>query len=151
MTRTNSPSAAAAAEMTANESPGPIEVLVIDNDEAHAEVVAESLQRVGCRCRVATSGTEGARLLEEDPFDVVITDLIMNDIDGLEILGKAKTEQPEAAVILVTGHGTVPSAVDRHAAGRVQLPAQAVGHQPAAGDHRCGRRKARGCTGPTWS
>jgi two-component system response regulator HydG len=89
----------------------PIDVLVIDNDEAHAEVVAESLERVGCRCRVATSGTEGARLLEEDPFDVVITDLIMNDIDGLGILKKAKTEQPEAAVILVTGHGTVPSAV----------------------------------------
>ena len=96
----------------ANDGNGPpIEVLVIDNDEAHAEVVAESLERVGCRCRVATSGTEGARLLEEDPFDVVITDLIMNDIDGLGILKKAKTEQPEAAVILVTGHGTVPSAV----------------------------------------
>jgi len=96
----------------ANDGNGPpIEVLVIDNDEAHAAVVAESLERVGCRCRVATSGAEGARVLEEDPFDVVITDLIMNDIDGLGILNKAKKEQPEAAVILVTGHGSVPSAV----------------------------------------
>jgi two-component system response regulator HydG len=87
------------------------EVLVIDNDQAHAEVVAEALERIGCHCRVATSGTEGAKLLEETAFDVVITDLVMNDVDGLEILRKSKTEQPETAVILVTGHGTVPSAV----------------------------------------
>ena len=94
------------------ESPAPpTEVLVIDNDQAHAEVVAEALERVGCRCRVATSGTEGAKLLEDKVFDVVITDLVMNDVDGLEILRKSKTEQPETAVILVTGHGTVPSAV----------------------------------------
>jgi two-component system response regulator HydG len=93
-----------------NESP--IHVLVIDNDEAHAEVVAESLQRVGCRCRVATSGTQGSQLLEENLFDVIITDLVMNDIDGLGILNKAKKEQPEAAVILMTGHGTIPSAVN---------------------------------------
>jgi len=89
----------------------PIDLLVIDNDQAHAETVAESLERVGYRCRVATSGTEGARLLEEMPFDVVITDLVMNDIDGLEILNKAKREQPEAGVILITGHGSIPSAV----------------------------------------
>lgn len=89
----------------------PLEVLVIDNDQAHAEVVAEALERIRCHCRVATSGTEGARLLEESVFDVVITDLMMNDVDGLEILRKSKAEQPETAVILVTGHGTVPSAV----------------------------------------
>ena len=65
MTRTHLPDAAAAAENQASESQGPIEVLVIDNDEAHAEVVAEALQRVGCRCQVATSGTQGARLIEE--------------------------------------------------------------------------------------
>lgn len=89
----------------------PIQVLVIDNDQSHAETVAEALERVGCRCRVATSGTEGARLLEETAFDVVVTDLVMGDVDGLEILRKSKLEQPETAVILVTGHGTVPSAV----------------------------------------
>ena len=89
----------------------PVEVLIVDNDEAHAQVVAEGLERVGFSCRVATSGTEGARMIEEGQFDVVITDLVMSDVDGLGILAKAKQELPEAEVILMTGHGTVPSAV----------------------------------------
>ena len=89
----------------------PVEVLIIDNDEAHAQVVAEGLERVGFACRVATSGTEGAQMIEDGPFDVVITDLVMSDVDGLGILAKAKQESPEAEVILITGHGTVPSAV----------------------------------------
>ncbi|MCE5269114.1 MAG: sigma-54 dependent transcriptional regulator, partial [Planctomycetaceae bacterium] len=46
------------------------------------------------------------------PFDVVITDLVMNDIDGLGILERSKADQPDAEVILMTGHGTVPSAVE---------------------------------------
>ena len=90
----------------------PAEVLIIDNDQAHAETVAESLERTGFRCRVATSGTEGARMIEESPFDAVITDLVMNDIDGLGILERARSDQPDAEVIFMTGHGTVPSAVD---------------------------------------
>ncbi|OHB73488.1 MAG: sigma-54-dependent Fis family transcriptional regulator [Planctomycetes bacterium RBG_13_63_9] len=89
----------------------PIDVLIVDNDESHAEVVAESLDRVGFSCQVATSGTRGAEMLEERAFDVVITDLVMSDIDGLGILARAKSQQPDAAVILMTGHGTVPSAV----------------------------------------
>jgi two-component system response regulator HydG len=92
-------------------SESPVDVLIVDNDAAHAEVVAESLDRVGYRCRVATSGTEGARLIDESTFDVVITDLMMSDVDGLEILARAKAAQPDAQVILITGHGTVPSAV----------------------------------------
>jgi two-component system response regulator HydG len=89
----------------------PPEVLIIDNDRSHAETVAESLERIGYRCHVAASGNEGARLLEGSTFDVVITDLVMNDIDGLGILARSKAEQPDAEVILMTGHGTVPSAV----------------------------------------
>ena len=90
----------------------PAEVLIVDNDQSHADTVAESLERVGFRCRVAASGNEGARLIEESPFDVVITDLVMNDIDGLGILARSKAEQPDAEVILMTGHGTVASAVE---------------------------------------
>jgi len=90
----------------------PVEVLIVDNNQAHAEVVAESLDRVGFHCRVATSGTQGAEVIGEVPFDVVITDLVMSDIDGLGILKRAKSEQPDAEVILMTGHGTIPSAVE---------------------------------------
>ena len=88
-----------------------VEVLIIDNDEAHAQVVAESLDRIGFSCRVATSGMEGAQLLESGSYDVILTDLVMNDVDGLEILARAKKALPEAEVILITGHGTIPSAV----------------------------------------
>jgi len=86
-------------------------VLIIDNEEAHARAVAESLNRVGYACTIATSGTEGAELLEHGDYDVIITDLVMNDLDGLEILSKAKQDLPDAEVVIVTGHGSVPSAV----------------------------------------
>jgi two-component system, NtrC family, response regulator HydG len=88
-----------------------IRALIIDNDSAHAEVVAESLERLGFDCTVATSGADGARKIENDTFDLVITDLMMSDVGGLEILDISKRELPEAEVILVTGHGSVPSAV----------------------------------------
>jgi two-component system response regulator HydG len=55
---------------------------------------------------------EGVSLIDQTPFDVVITDLVMSDIDGLGILKRAKSEQPDAEVIVITGHGTVPSAVE---------------------------------------
>jgi two-component system response regulator HydG len=89
----------------------PVRVLIVDNDQAHAEVVAEALERHGYACEVATSGNEGARKLDETPYDVILTDLVMNDLDGLGILAKAKKELPDAEVILITGHGTIPSAV----------------------------------------
>ncbi len=89
----------------------PGEVLIVDNDESHAQTVAESLDRVGFVCQVALSGTEGAKRIEERAYDVILTDLVMNDIDGLEILTRAKEQHPDCEVILITGHGTIPSAV----------------------------------------
>lgn len=89
----------------------PLEALIIDNDEAHAQVVAESLDRVGFICRVAGSGPQGAQIIDENVFDVIVTDLIMNDVDGLGILARAKAAMPNCEVILMTGHGSIPSAV----------------------------------------
>ncbi len=90
----------------------PIRALVIDNDPAHAETLADSLSSVGYDCTVATSGSEGAELLAKSTFEIVISDLKMPDVGGLEILSAAKEAQPDAEVILVTGHGTVQSAVE---------------------------------------
>lgn len=90
----------------------PVRVLIVDDDEGHAQAVAESLERVGgYECTVATSGAEGAGLIERDSFDVVVTDLKMADVDGLAILRKTKEELPDAEVILLTGHGSINSAV----------------------------------------
>ena len=88
-----------------------VSVLVVDNDVAHARTMAEVLERLGYRCVVAGGGKEGAQRIGEEPFDVVVTDLMMNDIGGLDILAAAKQASPETQVIVVTGHGTIPSAV----------------------------------------
>jgi two-component system response regulator HydG len=94
-----------------------IRVLVVDDDESHAEAVAESLDRVGYECVVATTGREGLRLIEEQTFDIVITDLIMEEVGGLEILAKSKHELPDAEVVILTGHSTVKTAVTAMQAG----------------------------------
>ncbi len=90
----------------------PVRVLIVDDDEAHAQAVAESLERLGrYECTVANTGARGAALVESDTFDIVITDLKMADFDGLAILRKTKEELPDAEVILLTGHGSINSAV----------------------------------------
>jgi two-component system response regulator HydG len=91
--------------------PGLVRVLVVDNDILHARTVGEGLSRLGYECIVAGSGSEGAKRIAQEPFDVVVTDLMMNDIGGLQILERAKQASSETEVIVVTGHGTVPSAV----------------------------------------
>lgn len=90
----------------------PIRALIIDNDAAHAEAMGDSLSRVGYQCTVAITGAEGAKLLEQDTFEIVVTDLKMPGVGGLEILAICKDRQPDAEVILVTGHGTIQSAVE---------------------------------------
>ncbi len=89
----------------------PVRVLIVDDDEAHAQAVAESLERIRCDCTVATSGRRGSTLIESENFDVVVTDMKMDEVDGLAILGKTKEELPDAEVIVVTGHGSINSAV----------------------------------------
>ena len=94
-----------------NNAAPPIAVLIVDNDEDHAEVVSDALERIHAVSRIARGGTEGAAIIAQQPFDVIVTDLRMNDLDGLGVLACAKRDQPDAEVILVTGHGSVPSAV----------------------------------------
>lgn len=86
--------------------------LVVDNDPAHARAMTESLERVGYRCDVATAGPDGKRMLEQNTYDVIITDLVMNDVDGMQILALAKHMLPESQVIMITGHATVTKAVE---------------------------------------
>lgn len=103
---------AAVAEKTIEPPATPVRVLIVDDDEAHAQAVAESLERLGrYECTVANTGARGASLIESDTFDIVITDLRMADVDGLAILRKTKEELPDAEVILLTGHGSINSAV----------------------------------------
>src|SRR6516225_8359731 len=89
-----------------------LRVLIIDDEAFHAETVAESLERVGYECVIATSGSEGAKKIQEEEFDVILTDLRMEDMDGLAILRKARQDLPDAEVVVITGHGDVKTAVE---------------------------------------
>ncbi len=90
----------------------PIQVLVVDNDVAHAEAMADSLRSIGYACTVTGGGQEAISQLERSTYEVVISDLKMPVVGGLEVLAKVKELQPDAEVILVTGHGTIESAVE---------------------------------------
>ena len=89
----------------------PVQVLIVDDDEGHAQAVADSLIKVNCNCSIAGSGERGIAKIESETFDIVVTDLKMGDVDGLSILRKTKEELPEAEVIVLTGHGSINSAV----------------------------------------
>lgn len=89
-----------------------VRVLVVDNDNALAVSMSEALERVGYPVAVATSGGEGVKRIEHETFDVIFTDLVMSDVDGMEVLSRAKKALPDSEVIVVTGHASVPKAVE---------------------------------------
>lgn len=89
-----------------------VRVLLVDNDKSHAMAMKETLERVGYPCDMATSGPDGAKAIELGDYDIVITDLMMNEVDGMGILALAKEQLPDCQVIMVTGHASVPRAVE---------------------------------------
>jgi two-component system response regulator HydG len=100
------------ADARREERANPIRVLIIDDDVGHAEALADGLETENCACRMAHSGGEGLELMSESTYDAILTDLVMHDVDGLQVLEQARRLQPEAVVLLITGHGSVETAVD---------------------------------------
>ncbi|QDU95693.1 sigma-54-dependent transcriptional regulator [Lignipirellula cremea] len=90
----------------------PARILIVDNDRDHAEAIQETLDRAGYDTTLADSGPRGAKKIADDTYDLVITDLVMNDIDGMEILARARSLQTNCEVIVVTGHASVAIAVE---------------------------------------
>jgi DNA-binding NtrC family response regulator len=87
-------------------------ILVVDDEEDHAQVMCEALTRQGHKCDVTYSLAEAVGKLERRPYDVVVTDLVMDGRrDGLEVLKKTKQVEPPPPVILVTAHGDIRTAV----------------------------------------
>lgn len=86
------------------------QVLVVDDEIEHAEVMAEALRRLGHVCTLVHSLTEAREELIHGQFDLIITDLVMqSQEDGLSVLAAAREHQPHAETILVTAHGDVPT------------------------------------------
>jgi two-component system response regulator HydG len=87
-------------------------ILLVDDEREHAQVMCEALQRQGHRCDVTYSRAEAMGRLEKKKYDVVVTDLVMEGRrDGLEVLRATQSLQPQPPLILVTAHGDVPTAV----------------------------------------
>jgi DNA-binding NtrC family response regulator len=92
-------------------------ILIIDDDADLLRLVQEELVREGFDVTIAVTGTEGLRMLRDQPVDVVVTDLRMEHIDGMEILRAAADLRPEAKVIVITAFGSMASAIEAMKAG----------------------------------
>lgn len=88
-----------------------LNILVVDDEEAMRDSCRQLLSREGHNVEVAEDGNKGLELMEKRSFDIVILDLKMPGISGMEVLNKIKSEAPETIVIVITGYATVESAV----------------------------------------
>jgi DNA-binding NtrC family response regulator len=86
-------------------------ILVIDDEDIVRTSCSRTLAPAGFDVRLARNGVEGLKGLEEGPFDLVLTDLKMPDMDGIEVLRTIKERWPAVEVIIITGYQTVDTAV----------------------------------------
>lgn len=87
-------------------------ILVIDDEEANVRVLSISLKSDGYDVAMAYSGEEGLEVFKKESPEIVLTDLKMPGMDGIEVLGKIKAFEPDAEVIIITGHGDIDSAIE---------------------------------------
>jgi DNA-binding NtrC family response regulator len=88
------------------------EILVVDDDLRMRQLINELLATEGYGVSITGDSREALMLLKEKKFDIVVTDLKMPYVDGLDILSFAKETAPETLVIMITAHGTVESAIE---------------------------------------
>ncbi len=87
------------------------QILIVDDEPDHAEVMAESLWRLGHVCTVVEGFDKAKDELVMGSFDVIVTDMVMEEEQsGLEVLKLANEHQDSAATIVVTAHGDIPTA-----------------------------------------
>jgi DNA-binding NtrC family response regulator len=86
-------------------------ILVIDDEDIVRISCRRTLIPEGYELSMATNGEEGLRMFEKDSFDLVLTDLKMPNMDGIEVLANIKKNWPSTDVVIVTGYQTVETAV----------------------------------------
>ena len=86
-------------------------ILVVDDEENVALTVAEVLRREGYTVEVALTGEEAVARLHKEPYDLVLTDLHMEGVDGLSVLVEVRRQQPLTIAIVLTGFASLESAV----------------------------------------
>jgi two-component system response regulator AtoC len=106
--------------LTTTNTPTPT-VLVVDDDPAVGKVLGALLRQDGITAQVASSGAEALQALEDQPFEVVVTDVRMPGMDGMELLAEIKRRWPELPVVMLTAFGTVQLAVEAMKAGAAEF------------------------------
>ncbi len=86
-------------------------ILVVDDEEQMRDLLAKVLERNGYQVTVVSNGGSALAFLEDEPVDLVLTDVRMPGIDGMEALRSIKELNPEIVVIIMTGFGSIDQAV----------------------------------------
>jgi DNA-binding NtrC family response regulator len=89
-----------------------VRVLVIDDDDAMLDSIAQVLHKEGFQVRTAPGGKEALEIFNREAFHCVFLDLKLPGIPGLQVLSQIKEASPETPVVLITGYGTIESAVE---------------------------------------
>jgi two-component system response regulator AtoC len=92
-------------------------VLIVDDEMNIRRVLAAMLKREGYEATTAADGEQALAVLAKTPVDVVVTDMVMPRLGGIELLKRVSVEYPDVPVIVITAHGTVDSAVSALKAG----------------------------------
>ena len=87
-------------------------ILIVDDEEAIRDVVSTMLQGQGYTCTTAGNGRDGLALVKEKQFDVVLSDMVMPLMDGIEMLQQIQSLDPELPVVMVTAMHDVSIAID---------------------------------------
>jgi putative nucleotidyltransferase with HDIG domain len=87
-------------------------VLVVDDEEAIREVVSTLLDAQGYRCTVCSNGRLALDAFRKDTFDLVLSDIVMPEMDGLKLLGELRNEDPDVPVIMVTAMHDISIALE---------------------------------------
>jgi len=94
-----------------------VKILVVDDEEGIRRQLTAILREEGYSAESAANGTEAIALMKKQYFDIVITDLMMPGIDGMELLRHIKKDYPNTVVVMITAHGSERIAVEAIKAG----------------------------------
>lgn len=87
-------------------------ILIVDDEKVIQDSCEQILKKEGYKVKVASDGKEAMHMFKEELFHVVILDIKLPGMDGIEVLSKIKEESPETPVIIMTGFASIESAVD---------------------------------------
>jgi len=102
-------------------------ILIVDDEEVVRLSHLRSLVGTNCNTQVAEGGNEALRVMEQHPFDVILLDIRMPDLDGMDLLKIIKERWPDSEVVVITGYPSIESAKEAVRLGANNYLAKPVG------------------------